>query len=171
MFVREWQVVQLYTTYDSASKNKVQRIIFLCRGACCSSPVVEVMLFHHSDPTVTPCLLLRAAGASQARPAIINFAVTPRCLPAALWLGTGEVCSTTRPSCRHALGCWQTPQCFHCAPFSLPASGARWQNQRKTVSLLLSNRRKAFQRERGRAKRERAGRIKKKNRLRKDFLL
>lgn len=42
-------------------------------------------------------------------------------------------CSTTRPSCRHALGCWQTPQCLHCALSSLPASGTRWQNQGKKL--------------------------------------
>lgn len=135
--------MQLYATCDSASTNKIHKG-FLLQGACWSRPVAGSLAVSSLWPYYDPMFTAGGQGASRAHPAIINSDVTPRCLPGALWLGKGRGHSATRPSCGHALGCWQTPQSFHCAPFSLPASGTRWQNQRQTVSLLLSNHRKSL---------------------------
>lgn len=55
-------------------------------------------------------------------------------------LGTWEPALNPIPAVgRHG----QTPQCSHCAPVSQPASRTCWQNQRKTVSLLLGNHRQS----------------------------
>lgn len=90
MFVRELcNFMQLVT---QLFKNKAHRKGFLLSGvgwvgAGLADPALwsEVVPFHHFDPTLTPCLLLGAPGVPrELAPAIINAAVTPRCLPGAL---------------------------------------------------------------------------------------
>lgn len=92
-------------------------------------------------------------------------AVTPGCLLGALWLRTRGGGGGNRGA-TPAVGMHSDAGRLHSAstvpPSPCQPPGPAGENQRKTVSLLLSNHRKAFQRERGRAKRERAGWRKKK---------
>lgn len=151
--------MQLYATCDSASKNKR---LSSPGGLVDPAPVVGSRAVSSLWPQRDLMFAAGGWGARRAHPAIINSAVTPGCRPGALWLGTGEAAPPPDP----AVGMHSAAGRLHSAstvpPSPCQPPGPAGENQRKTVSLLLSNRRKAFQREGGRAKRERAGRRKKK---------
>ncbi len=90
--------MQLHATCDSAFKNKAHRKGFLLWGACWSGPVAGSHAISSLWPRRDPVFTAWGWGDSWARCTIINCAVTPRCLPGALWLGTGEAAPQPDPA-------------------------------------------------------------------------
>lgn len=102
MFVRELRSfatscnsMQLVTKpLTTKSKKKA----FFSRGSCWSGLVVGSGAISSLWPSHDPVFTAWGQGASRACSAIINFTVTLRCLPEALWLGTVEAAPQPDPA-------------------------------------------------------------------------
>lgn len=135
---------------------------FLLQGACWSHPVAVSHavspLWPYSDPVFTA----EGQSTSQAHPAIINSDVTRRCLPGALWLGTWEAALQPDPAVGMHSAAGRLHRASTVPPSPCQPPGPAGKTKDKLFPCCLATTGKAFQRERGRAKRERACRRKKK---------